>query len=399
MKITAIESLQWTEYPRLLVVRVHTDAGIVGLGETVDKVHGAKGALHGTIAPLVLGQNALDIEGLWRFVMDNIMYHGYAGAETRALSAVEIALWDIMGKHYGAPLFHLLGGKTRNQVPTYNTCIGFGSVQDYTAWHEDAGALAESLLSDGIRAMKIWPFDRFSEASFGQYISFADIAAGLEPVRQIRDRVGDAIEIGIECHFRWNRASMERIARALEPFNILFLEDVMPPIYPDEIKLLAARTTIPIVGSELLLTRWQLREWLEKHVSQIVMTDPLWNGGIAETRKIANLAETFGVPVVLHNIAGPICHAAAMHLGAHIPNLYFVESVRALYQTYFSIISDLSPRVEEGKMSVPDGPGLGVTLRSDMLERDDLVIQMSSGEGLATGRRAMGDHWAVENIR
>ena len=190
---------------------------------------------------------------------------------------------------------------------------------------------------------------------------------------------------------------MERIARALEPYDILFLEDVMPPVYPDEIKLLAERTTIPIVGSELLITRWQLREWLDKHVSQIVMTDPLWNGGIAETRKIANLAETFGVPLVLHNIAGPICHAAAMHLGAHIPNLFFVESVRALYQTYLPAMSDLAPRAEDGHMSVPDGPGLGVTLREDMLNRDDLTRQMSSGEGLAKGRRAMGDHWAVED--
>jgi galactonate dehydratase len=145
MKITAIESLQWAEYPRLMVVRVHTDTGIIGLGETVDKIPGAKGALHGTIAPLVLGQDALDIEGVWRFVMDNIMYHGYAGAETRALSALEVALWDIMGKAYNAPLYHLLGGKTRERIPTYNTCIGFGAVQDYAAWHEDAGALISSV--------------------------------------------------------------------------------------------------------------------------------------------------------------------------------------------------------------------------------------------------------------
>ncbi|HYO88578.1 MAG TPA: hypothetical protein VER79_08005, partial [Candidatus Limnocylindrales bacterium] len=190
MKITAIETLQWPEYPRLMVVRVHTDSGLVGLGETVDKIPGAKAALHGTVAPLVLGQDALDIEGLWRFVMDNLMYHGYAGAETRALSALEVALWDIMGKHYGAPLYHLLGGKTRERIPTYNTCIGFGDVLDYAAWHDDAGKLAQSLLADGIGAMKIWPFDQFSEASFGQYISMADIESGLTPVRQIREAVG-----------------------------------------------------------------------------------------------------------------------------------------------------------------------------------------------------------------
>ncbi|HLV36282.1 MAG TPA: hypothetical protein VKY59_14240, partial [Spirillospora sp.] len=95
MKITAIESLRWEAYPRLVVVRVHTDSGLIGLGESVDKIPGTLGALHGTIAPLVLGQDALDIEGIWHFVMDNILYHGYAGAEIRALSAVEIALWDI----------------------------------------------------------------------------------------------------------------------------------------------------------------------------------------------------------------------------------------------------------------------------------------------------------------
>jgi len=399
MKITKIESFHWAEYARLLIVRVHTDEGIIGLGESVDKVPGTRAALHGTVAPLVLGQDPLDIEGLWRFVMDNIMYHGFAGAETRALSALEVALWDIMGKKYGAPLYHLLGGKTRDRIPTYNTCIGFGPVQDYQAWHEDAGALAQSLLADGIHAMKIWPFDRFSEASFGQYISHAQIEEGLKPIRQIRDAVGLEMEIGIECHFRWNRVSMERIARALEPYEILFLEDVLPATLPDEIKLLGARTTIPIIGSELLMTRWQMREWMEKHVVPIYMTDPVWNGGIAETRKIANIAETFGVPLVLHNVAGPICHAACMHLGAHISNLFFVESARGFYQTYFPVLSDFAVKVEEGHLNIPIGPGLGINLRDEIFRRSDMTRQVSEGEGLAHGRRAMGDHWAVEEIR
>jgi L-alanine-DL-glutamate epimerase-like enolase superfamily enzyme len=401
MKITAIESLQWAEYPRLMVVRVHTDAGMIGIGETVDKIPGAKGALHGTLAPLMLGQNALDIEGVWRFVMDNIMYHGFAGAETRALSAVEVALWDLLGKALGAPIYQLLGGRTRERIPTYNTCIGVPDQPDYAAWQPgmNAGDLAKSLLSDGIRALKIWPFDRFSEATFGQYIRPDQIEAGLEPIRQIRDAVGLEMEIGIECHFRWNRVSIERIARALEPYGILFLEDVMPAVHADEIRLFATRTPIPVIGSELLMTRWQLREWMEKRVAPILMTDPVWNGGLGETRKIAAMAEAFGLPLVLHNVAGPFCHAACMHLAAHIPNLYFVESVRAFYRTYFEVFSGWKPTVTDGTLDIPTGPGLGVDLRPEMLERADLIRQVSEGEGLAVGRRAMGDHWAVERLR
>jgi galactonate dehydratase len=403
MKITAVESLQWAEYPRLLVVRVHTDAGIIGVGETVDKVPGSKGALHGTIAPLVLGQDPLDIEGIWRFAFDNIMYHGYAGAELRALSALEVALWDILGKHYNAPLYHLLGGRIRDGIPTYNTCIGFGQYDDYALWHDHRGTrtgeLAQSLLEDGISAMKIWPFDPYSERSWGQHISLDEIEQGLEAVRKIRQAVGTRMEIGIESHFRWNRFSIERIARALEPYQIMFIEDPIAATNVDEIKAFAQRTTIPVIGSELLMTRWQVREWLEKHVSQILMTDPVWNGGIAETRKMAALAETYGIPMVLHNVAGPFCQAACLHLAAHIPNLFFVESVRAFYRTYFPVISDYAPRVQDGLFPLPSGPGLGVNLRAEMLERADLTQAISEGSGLAVGRRAMGDHWEREDIR
>jgi L-alanine-DL-glutamate epimerase-like enolase superfamily enzyme len=174
---------------------------------------------------------------------------------------------------------------------------------------------------------------------------------------------------------------------------------VLPAVYADEIKIVSQRTTIPIIGSELLMTRWQIREWLEKHVAPILMTDPVWTGGIGETRKIATMAEAYGIPLVLHNVAGPICHAACMHLAAHIPNLFFVESVRAFYKTYFPILGNLAPRVENGHLTIPDGVGLGVTLNPEILERADLTRQVSEGEGLAQGRRAMGDHWAVEEIR
>ena len=155
------------------------------------------------------------------------------------MSALEVALWDIMGKHYGAPLYHLLGGKTRERIPTYNTCIGFGAGPGLRRLARGRrGAWRKSLLADGISAMKIWPFDQLQRRQLSASTSARRRSKqGLKPVRQIRDAVGADMEIGIECHFRWNRASMERIARALEPYDILFLEDVLPAVYPDEIKL------------------------------------------------------------------------------------------------------------------------------------------------------------------
>ncbi|MCB9114964.1 MAG: hypothetical protein H6639_08435 [Caldilineaceae bacterium] len=122
------------------------------------------------------------------------------------------------------------------------------------AWHEDAGVLARSLLADGIGAMKIWPFDEFSEGSFGQSSARPRWRPALRQCDRSGTPWGAPWEIGIECHFRWNRASMERIVAALEPYDILFLEDVLPAVYPDEIKLLGQRTRIPIIGSELLIT-------------------------------------------------------------------------------------------------------------------------------------------------
>src|SRR6266542_4139384 len=190
MKITRIESLTFARLPRLLFVRVHTDAGVIGLGETYDKVPGARGALHGTLAPILLGNDPREIEGLWRLCFETILAHGFAGAELRALSAVEMALWDILGKTLQAPVYQLLGGALRPMVSTYNTCIGHAPIDDYTRWHEDAGALAAELLAEGITGVKIWPFDRFTERSFGQHIRSEDIEAGLAPVRSIRRAVG-----------------------------------------------------------------------------------------------------------------------------------------------------------------------------------------------------------------
>ena len=151
-------------------------------------------------------------------------------------------------------------------------------------------------------------------------------------------------------------------------------------------------------GKKKIFLAGNFNDWNPSN-AQYLMTDPVWNGGIGETRKIANMAEAFGVPIVLHNVAGPFCHAAALHLGAHLPNLAFVESVRAFYRSYFAELADYVPAIEDSHFALPEGPGLGVRLREAALARPDVSRQVSEGNGLAVGRRAMGDHWEREEIR
>ncbi len=400
MKITKIESLTFDELPRLLFVLVHADEGIVGLGETYDKVPGSRGALHGTLAPLLLGNDPRDIQRLWNFCFNSILFHGFAGAELRALSAVEMALWDILGKSLNTPVFRLLGGPVRDKISTYNTCIGHGPYDDFTRWHEDAGSLAQELYETGSRGMKIWPFDTYSVRSMGQTISREEIEAGLEPVRRIREAMGENFRIGIEMHFRWNRMAAEQIGYALEPHNIYFMEDALPAVDFQEIKRLSQSIKIPIVGSETLLSRWQLRDWIVEGASQILNTDLAWTGGIAETVRIAGMAEAFGLPIMLHNAGGPIAHMASLHVASHIPNLFELESVRAFYRTYFRELTDVDVTVEDGCLALPpDRPGLGVDLHPDIRQRADLTAIVSDGEGKAVGMASLGDSWSKQEIR
>jgi galactonate dehydratase len=400
MKITKIESLTFDRLPRLILVRVHTDEGIIGVGETYDKVPGSLGALHGTIAPIMLGNDPRDIERLWNLCFDLILYHGYAGAELRALSAVEIALWDILGKSLNAPVYRLLGGAVRDRISTYNTCIGHGPYNDYERFHQNAGELALEMREQGIRGVKIWPFDKYSERSLGHSVFSEEIELGLEPVRSIRQAVGNDFRIGIECHFRFNRAAMEQICYALEPYNIYFIEEVLRAPNHEEIKRLSQKTRIPVVGSETLLSRWQMRDWIVAGASQIIMTDVAWTGGIAETKRLASMAEAFGLPLVLHNAGGPITHAANLHVAANIPNLFELETVRAFYHTYFKELTDLNVQVVDGYTALPgERPGLGIDLNPAIWDRDDLHVQTSEGEGKAVGIRAIGDGWSKPDVR
>lgn len=240
MKVTAIETIRSEEFPNILWVQVQTDEGITGLGETFYGPASAEGHIHGLIAPYLIGKDPRNIEAHQAHLIGYIGFVG-SSAEMRGRSAIDIALWDILGKTSDLPLCDLLGGRVRETIKVYNTCAGYSYVQtkptqgtanfgldatkgqyeDLDAFLNRPDELAHSLLEMGISAMKIWPFDYAAEASSGYWISAEDLKRGLTSFEKIRAAVGDRMEIAAELHSLWSRPMAMKIARALEPIGCM----------------------------------------------------------------------------------------------------------------------------------------------------------------------------------
>ncbi len=397
MKITAIETVRFGEHPHNLFVRVHTDTGLIGLGDTWRLTETITAYIHSVAAPVLLGQDPGAIEKHWKTLYQTAATGALTGAEIRGLSAIDMALWDIMGQVHGVPVYRLLGGPTAERVRVYNTCAGYryggvrprgtdatftdgartGPYEDLDAWKSDAGALAKDLLSQGISTMKIWPFDQFGPETGGQWIDARQIETGLRPFRQIRDAVGNAMDIALEMHSVWNLPSAIRIAKAVEPFDPLWFED---PIRMDSLDALAtfrASTHIPVTASETLATRFAFRELFEKRAVSIAMFDVGWVGGLTEAKKIAAMAEAYSLPVAPHDCTGPVNFAASVHLDFAITNCYVQEIVRAYIHGWYADVVEGLPRIENGYVYPPEGPGLGVRLRPEVFSRTDAVVQRS----------------------
>lgn len=374
MKITAIETLhlargntvhagpiQW------LWVRIHTDGGFTGLGETYPSVLAEKAVVR-RLAPVLLGRNPLEIDRLWADMFLAVSYSGWAGAEIRAISAIDIALWDLAGKAAGMPVYQLLGGASRESIRIYNTCY------DHIDFNKDPVRLAESLFESGVRAMKIWPFDDIAKQTGGQYILADQLRQGMKPLAEIRERFGDAMDVAMEFHGYWNLPSAIRIAQALGPLQPMWLEEMLPQDNLAAYAELSAATGLPLCVSERLMTRWGFRELIENRAARIIMPDICWCGGISEAKKIASMAETYYLPIAPHNCGGPVLHFATAHLSANLVNLFIMETVRRNYleEHHAIVTTNLLPK--NGDLPLPQGPGLGIELHPDMLKRPDLTV-------------------------
>ena len=384
MKITGLETIRIEERPNLLWLQVRTDEALNGLGETFFMAETVETYIHEHVAPRVIGRDPLQIDLL---AADLTGYLGFrsTGAEMRGNSAFDIALWDLFGKATNQPIAQLLGGFTRSAIRTYNTCagveyikkatgqqsanFGLGASEDYDdldGFLNRADELAESLLADGITAMKIWPFDMAAEKTRGQYISAADMKSALEPFRKIRDAVGDRIDIMVEFHSLWQLLPAIEIARELAPFRTFWHEDPIRMDSLSSLKRYAEASRAPICASETLGSRWAFRDLLETGAAGVIMLDVSWCGGLSEARKIAAMAEAWHLPVAPHDCTGPVVLCASTHLALNAPNALVQESVRAFYHTWYRDLVTALPEVRNGMITVPPGPGLGMELHPDL---------------------------------
>ncbi|MEI5676755.1 mandelate racemase/muconate lactonizing enzyme family protein [Mesorhizobium sp. CGMCC 1.15528] len=391
MKITAIETVQLPHLNNILWVLVHTDEGITGLGETFRGTNAVAAYLHSDVANLLVGANPLEIDRISKLLTEPYVGFRSSGVEIRAASAIDIALWDIFGKVTNQPIHQLLGGLSRQSIRTYNTCAGYtynkqgarryvgdndvteGPYEDQIAFHKDAGALAESLLSEGITSMKIWPLDPYAVASGGNFIHRSDLDKGLNAFRQIRDAVGDRMEVMVEMHSMWDLPSALAIARELKQFRPFWLEDPMKMQDPAALATFAERSGVPVCASETLATRSQYLEVLRQQAVDYVMLDISWCGGLSEAKKIATLAETFQRPVAPHDCTGPVVFAASIHLSLNVPNAVFQESVRAYYTSWYRDLVTVMPRIENGLIYPFAGAGLGLELSEFVLKHKDVI--------------------------
>lgn len=399
MKITSVETVRLQEFPNLVWVRLHTDEGLVGLGETFLGAAAVEAYVHESAAPKLLGRDPLQIEAVNRDLIDYLGWRG-AGAETRGNSAIDIALWDLFGKALGVPVSVALGGRSRESIRTYNTCAGYryvraakdqkvanwgleeaeGPYEDLEAFLHRADELALSLLDEGITAMKIWPFDIAAERTHGLDISSEELKQALEPFEKIRKAVGDRMDIMVEFHSLWQLPAAQRIARALAPFDTYWHEDPVRMDSLETLKAYAPHSRAMICASETLSYPHAFQDYLATGVAGVAMLDLSWCGGLSEARKIAALAEARHIPVAPHDCTGPVVFMASCHFSLHARNALIQESVRAFYSGWYKELVTALPQVSNGQISLGDAPGLGLELLPGLTEREDAIIRWSRSD-------------------
>ena len=380
MKITRIEAVTFrkdlhvgggsggSDGAEFCWVRLHTDKGLIGTGETYPFHQGEIGALR-DYAPTLIRRDPRDIDGIWRAFFHRMAMRNTGGADMRILSAINMAQLDILGQASGLPLYRLLGGKTRPRVRVYNTTTDYWAINEMKMG-PDTMKNVRFLLDRGITAMKIYPF-----SAPDNYLSNAALDRGMGWIKEIRDKVGNEMDIAVDLWGRFDLPSAQRIAKALEPYNIMYLEDAMLMSNAETYARLAAETSVPICMSETLASRYEYREFFEKKACDVVMYDLTWCGGVSEAKKISDMADTYFIPTSPHTCGGPLLYTCSAHLCAAIPNFLIMESNYWKYTHQFPHFVKNAPVPDKGHVTPPELPGIGAGIKPELFQNGDAIVE------------------------
>ena len=344
------------------LVRVYTDAGVAGTGEA----YWGAGVpeLVERMAPFLVGENPLDVDRLYEHMVQKMSGEGSIGGPTvSAIAGVEVALHDLAGRILEVPAYQLLGGKYRDEVRVYCDCHA-GDEADPVSNANEAERVVDDLGYDALK------FDLDVESGAekdraNRHLRGPEVEHKAEIVREVTDRVGDRADVAFDCHWSFASGSAHRLAEAVEEYDVWWLEDPVPPENLDVQQKVTQRTTTPVAAGENVYRVHGHRRLLEEQAVDIVAPDLPKVGGMRETQKIANLADLYYVPVAMHNVSSPVATVASAHVGAAVPNALAVE-----FHSYeLNWWSDLVEEdvIEDGQITVPETPGLGVTVDDDVV--------------------------------
>lgn len=349
-------------------VRLRTDRGLIGTGETYPATNSQVGALRDR-ARAIIGRDPRDIDLMWRTLYKDQAMRNSGGADMRILSAVNMAQLDILGQAAGLPLYRLLGGRTRQRVRVYNTTTDYWAI-DEMKMGPDTGKIVRFLAERGINAIKIYPF-----RGADNYLTNQALENGLKWIRDIREAAGNTMDIAVDCWADFDLPSAARIARALEPYNILYLEDAMLMQSAGAYARLAAETSVPVCMSETLATRYEYRDFFEKKACDVAMFDASWCGGPGEARKIAAMAEPYMIPISPHTCGGPLLYFCSAHLCAAAPNFLIMESNYWKWAHQYPYFINNVPVPEQGFVRPPEVPGIGAEIRPEIFQNGVAVTE------------------------
>lgn len=392
-KIKRIETVYWNSrddaefWPHWTWVKIETDDGMFGIGETYPRQPLEADAVH-AVAPTIIGKDPADIERLWADLYRSFDFQVIGGAELRALSAIDLALWDLLGKTLDVPVYSLIGGQANPRVRLYNTCFPY----KYDFNTEPEKIMRELIDTRGIRGIKIWPFDGAAERSKNQFITWNDIQTGIEPVKRLRDKFGDEIEIAIEGHGQWNVTSALRIARALEPYHPMWFEDALMPGNFEQYHELAVGTTVPLIAGERMGGKMQFKSLFESKTVKYAMFDITWCGGLSEAQKISAMADTYQLPIAPHTAGGPLLFYATTHLTTSQPNVWIQESCQRFYEHDWPLMLENPLMPVDGYIRAPDEPGFGMRIKPSAWNHPKSIHRISDK---SEGCFARGDQASI----